>query len=206
MFFTYVWTKHWLSGLPGTYLESIWIHSNSTLDQLRKHLENTWNIPGIHMDPLKFHPSSTPGSSWKTSGKHLEHTWNPHGSTQIPPKFHPGSSWKTPGKHLESIWVHPNSIQVPPWTNSSVSLECTWNVPGTSMDYLDSTWNPTAHSHYMWNILEFHGTSSEYVEPMWIPCEKVGECKLLYQPQITEIRKLAQNPVEKNQMDTFALF
>ena len=54
-----------------------------------------------------------------------------------------------------------------------------WNTPGMNMEPTWATWILPGVLHFTWNGVEFHGTSSEYVEPMWIPCGQVGECKLL---------------------------
>ncbi len=134
-----------------------------TLNTPGIYLEHTWNAYESTQIPPRFHLRST----WKTSGKHLEHTWNPL-------KFHPDSTldqleniWKTPGTYLESIWIHSNSTQVPPWTNSSASLEYTWNLHGTSMDYLDSTWSLTLYVEWTgipWNFLRICRTN---VDSMW---------------------------------------
>ena len=111
------------------------------------------------MDPLKFHPSSTPGSSWKTSGKHLEHTWNPHGSTQIPPKFHPGSSWKTPGIHMSPPKFHPGS--------TLDQLQC---FPGMYLEKAWTTWIPPGIQQHTHTICGIYLNSMELPQNMWNQC------------------------------------
>jgi hypothetical protein len=107
-----------------THMENTWKPYKSPLIAPRnnccKDFEHTWNMPGICLNPLKFHA----GSILHQLGKHLEHTWNLYESTQIPHRFHLGkhlkNTWNIPGIHINPFKFHLDS-------NSSVSLEHAWN-------------------------------------------------------------------------------
>ena len=135
--------------MPGIHINPLKYHTGFTLDQLWKHEENIWKAPGTYLEYTWIHLNST----LEQPGKHLENTWNIPGIHMNPPKFHPGMTWKTHGKHLEHTWNPPKFHPGTTWKTSGKHLEHIWNPlkfhPDSMLDKFQC-WSGT-HLELTWN-------------------------------------------------------